>query len=153
MKAKNIVFALVVSCAISGLAWADGESLMGGNNDLGKTGGGTLGKTGGGTLAADPSSPAFTVSLDSDSLAGAGTVNASISSGPDANAAPEANGAYDIPLTSSDEACAVPDFVTVTWSSATGGTASFQVKCTAVATDRLVTITAGNAAVGFVLKH
>ena len=64
----------------------------------------------------------------------------------------EANGAYDVPLTSSDDACTVPDFVTLTWSSTDGGTASFVVTCSAVRVNRQVTITAGNAAVTLLVK-
>ncbi len=126
-----------------------------GTPTLGKTGGGTLGKTGGGTLAAGASMPTLDVSLTvaPESIAAPGTAIVTVAIPADANAAPDASQDYSVPLSSSDAACHVPAAVTVAWSSATGGAAQFMVQCSAVASNRTVTITAGNASVGLDLTQ
>ena len=126
-----------------------------GASTLGKTGGGTLGKTGGGTIAAGPNSPTLALSLAvaPDSLAAPGTVIVTVEIPADADATTESTHDYPVPLSSSDAACHVPAAVTVAWTSTTGGAARFMVQCSAVSSDRTVTITAGNASVGFDLTQ
>lgn len=160
MKAARVVFALVACLAVSGVVLAQNDATTeAGANTLGKTGGGTLGKTGGGTLtatggstlAADSDSPAVELAVSPGSVVGPGTVIVTVKM--PADAATASSHSYPVPLASSDAACHVPTAVSVAWSSATGGAASFLVQCSAVSSDRSVTITAGNASVGFDLKH
>ena len=160
MKAMHVFFALVVSCAMSGAVWAQddtnadpeaGASTLGktGTGTLGKTGTGTLGKTGTGTLTADASSPVVDLSVSSASVVGPDTAIVTVNIPADANAEQASSQSYPVPLSSSDAACHVPAAVTVAWSSATGGAASFLVQCSAVSSDRSVTIMAGKASVAF----
>lgn len=154
MKAMHVFFALAVSCAMSSAVLAQDDPETGaGAPTLGRTGTGTIGKTGTGTLTADANSPAVELSLSSASVVGPGTTVVTVSIPADENAAEQSSQTYPVPLSSSDASCHVPSAVSVAWSSATGGTASFLVQCSAVSSDRSVTIMAGNASVAFDLTN
>lgn len=154
MKAMHVFFALAVSCAMSSAVLAQDDPETGaGAPTLGRTGTGTIGKTGTGTLTADANSPAVELSLSSASVVGPGTTVATMNIAADDSAAQESSQTYAVPLSSSDAACHVPSTLSVAWSSTNGGVASFLVQCSAVSSDRSVTIMAGNASVAFDLTN
>lgn len=152
MKAMHVLFALAVSCAMSGAVLAQDDPETGANT-LGRGGTGTLGRGGTGTLTADPSSPVVDLSVSSASVVGPGTAVVTVNIPADENAAEQSSQTYPVPLSSSDASCHVPSAVSVAWSSAAGGVASFLVQCSAVSSDRSVTIMAGNASVAFDLTQ
>jgi hypothetical protein len=132
---------------------ADPEAGANTVNTISRTGTGTISRTGTGTLTADAGSPVVDLSVSSASVVGPGTAIGTVNIPADANAEQASSQSYPVPLASSDAACHVPAAVTVAWSSATGGAASFLVQCSAVSSDHSVTIMAGKASVDFDLTQ
>ena len=95
----------------------------------------------------------MTLAVKSSSIASPGSNTATALIAADQSATSEATASYTVPVSSSDAACAVPESVTLQWSSSAGAMSSFAVDCAKVSSNRTVTITAGNASTSFTLKR
>lgn len=113
-----------------------------------------VGHTGTDTMTASaPYTPALSLQANSSSMVGPNTmkVTAILSADPSATTATTAS--YTVPLASSDPACTVPASVTVTWTSTTGGLASFSATCSKVTANTTITISSGSASTHFSLNR
>ena len=116
-----------------------------------------VGHTGTDTVTATTATAAYTPTLSlqatSSSMVGGNTmkVTAIMSANPTATTATTTS--FTVPLASSDPVCTVPASVSVTWTSTTGGLASFPVSCGKVSADKTIKISSGSAATSFTLKR
>ena len=116
-----------------------------GTTDVGSTGTGT------GTLQAAPYEPTVTLATRATSLRTPGTLQVQVSLAAEASLDPPQARSITVDLASSSSACTVPASVSVDWSSAAGGSATFAVTCRK-AGGQTVTISSGAASVSFTTK-
>jgi hypothetical protein len=130
-----------------------------GTTDVGSTGTGTgtqnVGSTGTGTgtvtQSMPPYQPALTLTAKSATLRTPGTMQVTATLEADASLDPAQARSISLPIASSNTHCTAPASVTVAWTSADGGTASFPVACTK-AGGQTVTISSDTASVSFTTK-